>query len=225
MLLPILLNLAAFILTGLAAWYYSGYLVTWFSELIGIETESKISVVVQFFLTLVIRVFVFILYLKFYRYFILIFFAPILTFISEKVQSIDTGTKRPFSWGIFLGDIWRSITVAVLNLTLELLIYLLLIGITIFLPILSIVTPVLMFVVASYFYGFAMLDYRNEFFMVSARESRKMIWQYKWLALGNGTVFNLLIFIPVLGPLLTPVLSVVAGGLAFNHSINTENHV
>ena len=83
-------------------------------------------------------------------------------------------------------------------------------------PILALAAPFLIFAVESYYFGFAMLDYRNEYKLISAKESRILINQHRGLALGVGSMFNFMLFVPFLGVLVAPVLSVVAGGLAFN---------
>jgi CysZ protein len=61
-----------------------------------------------------------------------------------------------------------------------------------------------------------MIDYRNEFKNYSAKESRAIINDHKGLAIGVGTMFNLILLVPVLGALVAPVIAVVAGGLAIN---------
>ena len=83
-------------------------------------------------------------------------------------------------------------------------------------PILAVLAPFLIYIVESYYFGFAMLDYRNEFMLISAKKSRILINQHKGLVLGIGSMFNFMLFVPFLGVLVAPVLSVVAGGLAFN---------
>jgi CysZ protein len=159
---------------------------------------------------------VLLLFLKFFRYFVLILYAPILTYISERVQALATGVVKPFRWRIFGREVVRAIGVVLVNLVLEMGITLLLLLMAFMLPILVPVVPLAIFSVESYFFGFAMMDYRSEYHGVSAAESRRQIFRLKGLAFSNGLVFHLMLLIPFFGVLFGPPVSVVAAGLSFN---------
>ena len=217
MVLPAFFNLAAFIFVGYLGWVYSGDLIEYLINLAGFSEDPGFwKVLAQVLLSIVIRGFVILLYIKLYRYIVLIFFAPILAFISEMIQEKANDVKRPFSFSQFIHDVLRGIGIAMKNLLVEFTLYLLIILATIVLPLLSPVSPVLIFLVGSYFYGFSMMDYRNEFYFLSAKQSRRMIWEHRGLTLGNGLIFYFLLLIPLFGVLLAPTISVVAGGLAMN---------
>lgn len=216
LIIPSLLNLFAFALVGYVSWVYTGEIIAYLTDKIGLDASNQVLVVVQFVMAFIIRMIVLLLYFKIYRYIILIFFAPMLAFISDKVQEIDTGIAKPFTVVQFTKDIYRGMTVAIRNLFLELLITAALLLLVLVIPIFAVVVPWIIFTIESYFYGFAMMDYRNEFKLLNARESRALINNHRGLAIGTGTMFNLMLFIPVLGALVAPVLAVVAGGLALN---------
>jgi len=217
LVLPAIFNSIAFIAVGYLGWIYSGDLIGFLISKAGFAEDSGFwKTLVQVLLSIVIRGMVILLYLKLYRYIVLIFFAPILAFISEMIQEKANGIKRKFSFAQFSRDVLRGIGIAFKNLAIELSIYLLIFLTTLIIPIISPVSPFLVFMVGSYFYGFSMMDYRNEFYFLSAKESRKLIWDHIGLTMGNGLIFYFLLLIPVLGVLLAPTISVVAAGLALN---------
>jgi CysZ protein len=217
MVLPAIFNFVAFIGVGYIGWVYSGELIGFLMSQTGLSEDGGFwKTLVQILLSIVIRGFVILLYIKLYRYIVLIFFAPILAFISQLVQERANNKKRPFSYSQFVHDVLRGVGIALKNLLIEFSIYILIFLATIIVPVISPVSPILMFLVGSYFYGFSMMDYRNEFYYLSARESRRLIWDHIGLTLGNGLLFYFILLIPFFGVLLAPSLSVVAAGLAMN---------
>lgn len=220
--IPALLNLLAFIFVIYFSWLYSGDLITYLIDKLGFNSESSWLVLLQFLISFAVRVIVILLYVKLFRYVILIFFAPMLAFVSDKIQEIATNQPKPFNITQFTRDIYRGMTIALRNLFLELVITIAILGVSAIIPLLALLAPLLIFTVESYYYGFAMIDYRNEYKMFKAKESRELIKQHRGLALGNGAMFNALLFIPFLGVMLAPVLAVVAGGLAMNEIDNNN---
>jgi len=216
MVIPCILNLCAFVLVGVVSYVYTGDLLNYTLTSIGIEGDSWWTVTLQFIISFIARVIIVLLYLKLFRYIVLIFFAPMLAFISDKIQEISTGRKKPFTIGQFTTDVIRGITIAIKNLFMEVVLTSCILLISVTVPILAIVAPFIIYAVESYYFGFAMLDYRNEFMMINAKESRMLINRHKGLAFGIGGMFNLMLFVPFLGVLFAPVIAVVAGGLAFN---------
>jgi CysZ protein len=89
-------------------------------------------------------------------------------------------------------------------------------------PLITPFSTLAILLIESYFVGFSMIDYRNEFRRLSAGESNRIIKQHRGLAIGNGLAFNLLLLIPVLGVLLAPPLGAVAAGIAANQVLDKE---
>ena len=220
LIIPALLNLLVLIFVIYVFWQYSGTLIDYCLTELGIQLEGGWLMAIQFLIAFVIRVIVLMLYMKLFRYIVLIFYAPMLAFISDKVQDIITNNPKPFNVVQFTKDIYRGMTIAIRNLVLELAVTLLILVVSFALPFLAILAPILIFIVESYFYGFAMIDYRNEYYMISANESRRIINLHRGLAIGNGMLFNMMLLIPFIGVMIAPVLAVVAGGLAINEVEN-----
>ena len=145
-----------------------------------------------------------------YKYLLLICISPFMGPLSAKVESIITGesTSSKFSVKQTSYEIIRGIRISIRNVVREL-------GLTLFLIILGLipiftvfVTP-LIFIVQSYYAGFANFDYYLER-RASLRQSIKYIRQKRGLVIGNGAGFMLLLLIPILGLFLAPVMATVA---------------
>jgi len=68
-----------------------------------------------------------------------------------------------------------------------------------------------MFLVYSYFIGYAFLDNYNEQFGKTLRESQNIIRSHFGAALTLGFIANILLYIPLIGPILVPVAGAIAG--------------
>ncbi len=136
--------------------------------------------------------------------------SPFMSFLSEKVERYLAGEayqELRFSVPQALSDMWRGIRISLRNLVRELLftVLILLLGL---MPILGLLAPVLLFAVQAYYAGFGNIDYTLErHFRV--RDSVRFVRRHRALALGNGTVFMLLLFTGV-GFLVALPLSTVA---------------
>lgn len=74
--------------------------------------------------------------------------------------------------------------------------------------------PVLVFAVQCYYLGFTIVDNYNEQFGLSIKDSAKYTYQnHLGVALGVGLILNILLFIPVLGVVVGPLLSAVTATL------------
>lgn len=196
-----------------AAWWIAdalnNYLFLWFGEDLWQGSLLKQIGVILLFIPIVVLI------LKFYKYFVLSAFSPLLSIIAEKVQEIDTKRKSPKGLRVFWNNFRRSLYMNLRSLLAELFLTAACFVIA-FIPLVNILTPFLLLAVSSYFWGAAMLDYRHEFHGLSGRESIAWTNQHKGLAIANGIVWNGLLLIPVLGALVGLVLSITAAGLAAN---------
>ncbi len=220
-ILPVLINVALF---GLMVWLGVGWaqsftdtMYAWF----GVndaqwDSFDWLKTVIYWSLSILINLVILILYLSTIRYIMLILIAPILAYVSERTEELATGRSYPFSLSQLLKDAWRGIGIAVRNGIAELLLTILLLALG-FIPVIGWITPFFLFIVQSYFFGFSMLDYYFERQKLSGTESRRLIYSYKWVAVGNGAYFNGLVYLftvlaaalPLVLALLTKVLFIV----------------
>ncbi len=141
-----------------------------------------------------------------FRYIILIALGPFLSPMSEKIEG-SLNQKKYNLKGLSYNAkaIWRGLRVALILIFFELLftipLYILLIipGAAFF------ITP-LIFVIQSYYAGRGNMDFIFER-RYGVRESLKMGRKNKWLAIGNGLVY-MLMMVSIIGVFFAPILSV-----------------
>ena len=217
-LLPALLQLIAAIAVAYAAWSTSGYLVDWvFIQIQGADDTNSFGSVLKGILLIIIHGSVIFLYIKAFRYIVLILYAPIMVRISNKVQSAATGREPGACSGRYWYGCSRGARIASKNLVLELLVTLGIAFLTMLIIWIAPLAPLFILIAESYFFGYSIIDYRNEYFEMSRAESRQLISEHPGLVLGNGILFNVLLLIPLFGVLFAPPLALIAGGLSMNY--------
>lgn len=147
-----------------------------------------------------------------YKYVVLILVAPFMSPLSERVERFLTGRTEPgslFDAGRVVRELIRGIRVSLRNIIRELFFSLLVIIVTAILPLLALVSAPAIFAIQAYYAGFGNMDFTLERHY-GVRGSVRFVRGCKGLAVGNGTVFLLLLMIPVVGLLLAPGLSTVA---------------
>jgi len=163
----------------------------------------------------------FIFYFSLFKFLFLIIGSPVFAYLSEKTESIIEGKDFPFSLPQLIKDIFRGIKIALRNLLWQ-SVYLLAILILSFIPVIGWIGPLIALFVECYYFGFSMLDYSSERNKMSAAQSIDFIGRHKGLAIGNGLVFYVMHFIPLIGWLLAPSYAVVAATLSL-HKARTNN--
>jgi len=228
---PVVLNLALF---------FGGYafirsLTEWITEWViaGVGLQDA-----DFFLSdflggflmaiiwIILKLLFFLVFAYFGGYIILIFMSPVLAHLSEKTDSIITGTNYPFSADQLMRDVFRGITIALINMTIEFF-FIIILFVLSFIPLLTWACPIALFLISSYFYGFSFMDYSSERNKLKIKDSMKFIWKNKWVSTTNGAVFSIGLLIPFCGVMLagfSAIISVVAATMAV-HEIGSEGEI
>lgn len=155
------------------------------------------------------------------KYLTLLLLSLMLSRLSEVIEEKLSGRKFKFSFGQFLKDIARGISITLRNMFYEYLF--IAVGFVLcflFPPLVFVVTPVLFFI-SCYYYGFTMMDYSCERHRMGIREGIAFIHKHKALVSGIGCCLWLLFKIPTLfGDLIAlmigPAAACIAGTLAFH---------
>ena len=108
----------------------------------------------------------------------------------------------------FSEQLIRGIRINVRNLLKELLFMIPLLILS-FIPLVGIVATVLIFLIQAYYAGFGNMDYTMERHF-KYKESILFVKKNRGVAIGNGIVFVAMLFIPIIGFMITLPLSVVA---------------
>jgi len=112
--------------------------------------------------------------------------------LSERIEQELTGQpKRTAGTGQFVKDLVRGLRIALRNIIRELF-YTLLLFLLGLIPIFSPFTAVLIFLVQSFYAGFANIDYTLERHF-NIRNSVRFVRHNRWMAVGNGIAFMLLL--------------------------------
>ncbi len=147
--------------------------------------------------------------LMLYKHIVMALSAPFMSPVSEKIEAYLTGnTNHNHRITSFKEQLWRGIRINIRNLSKEVLftIPLILIG---FIPIIGVFSTVLIFLVQAYYAGFGNIDYTLERHF-KYQESISFVRKNRGIAIGNGIVFMLFLFIPIVGIILVMPLSVTA---------------
>ena len=159
-----------------------------------------------------------------YREVVLIIFAPLLGYLSEKVEAAVLNKEPlPFNLKKFFFDIWRSVRIEAKIITWML-------AMTIaawlfaFIPLFGVViSPVLILIIQSYYNGLRFVDYTLERKRYSVQESSHFAKTNRARIIGVGLGFNLLLMIPVIGWFLAPGYGTIAGTLSTLEKINKNS--
>ncbi len=157
-------------------------------------------------------------------YIVLIIMSPFLSYLSEKTEQIISGKEYKFKFKQLITDTFRGIFMALRNLFIETLIIIPAFFLS-FIPFVGLLATAFMFLISAYFYGFSFIDYINERQRLSVKESAKMVRNYKWIAIANGSIFALPLIIPLIGSqisIFVSIFSVVAATIAILEAKNSK---
>lgn len=204
--IPMVISFVTATLIGLSAWGWSDNLGNFIAKAWiwdwGKETFTTIGAVLGALIILAIG-------LILYKHIVMALSAPFMSPVSEKIeQHFNPQALHNHRDTSNAQQLWRGVRINVRNLSMELLltIPILLIG---FIPVVGIVSTVLLYAVQAYYAGFGNMDYTLERHY-SYSESIDFVKKHRGIAIGNGLVFMLFLFIPIIGIILVLPLSVTS---------------
>mgnify|MGYP001160117352 CR=1 FL=1 len=214
-LFPLLLNFLLFLLGVKMVDFFTTLINDYISTLIFSESTSNslwygfLNNVVYWTVWVVSKIVFIYLFALVGGYFTIIILSPVFTFLSEKTAEIITGEKIKFQLKQLVKDIIRAIIIALRNMIIQFFFSILFLLASL-IPIIGwIIGIVGNFLLSSYFYGFAFMDYSNERNKLSIKESIQFVRKNKGFASGVGSIFSLCFFIPVIGGTLASLLSII----------------
>ncbi len=150
-----------------------------------------------------------------YKHVVMALSSPFMSPVSEKIElfyqkqtSNDLTIHKKTS---FQQQLFRAIRISVRNLTKELLFTIPLLIIS-FIPIIGLIVTPLIFLIQAYYVGFSCMDYTLERHF-NYKKSLNFVKNNRGIAIGNGIIFMLLLFIPIIGFIVVLPLSVTASSL------------
>ena len=237
---PIALNILFFVAGMFGIGSLSEWIENWLTALVTIDEESlngisflePISGYLSGFigsLVWVVLKFAFLfVFATIGGYIVIIFLSPVFAILSEKTDEILTGNKYPFNGDQVMRDVVRGVLIALRNLLIELSYLVIIFVLSFFIPVLGgIIGSIILFFIASYFYGFAFIDYNSERRRLSVKQSIQFIRSNRGMAIANGMVFSLFMLIPFCGTTLAgfaAIVSVVAATIAVHQTDNLSKN-
>lgn len=207
--IPMVISLLTATLISITAWKLSSsfgsFIATLWTWDFGKETFASISTL---FSALIILVIGFILY----KHIVMALSAPFMSPVSEKIEAHLTGVENhEHKKTSFKDQLWRGIRINVRNLGKELLytVPLLLLKL---IPVINIFSAIVLFLLQAYYAGFGSMDYTLERHF-NFKDSIEFVRKNKGIAIGNGIIFMLFLFIPFIGIILVLPLSVTAASI------------
>jgi len=143
-----------------------------------------------------------------YKHIVMALSAPFMNPVSEKIEAHLLGEQLRHRKTSFGAQLWRGIRINFRNLVMELFLSVPIL-ILAFIPVIGILSSVLLFLVQSFYAGFGNMDYTLERHF-GVKKSVRFVKNYSGIAMGNGIVFMLMLFIPIIGIILVLPLSVTA---------------
>ncbi len=164
-----------------------------------VPSFDSINSIVWYLINRMIEVSIALMLMHFTKYLVVGILSPLLTYISEKTETIITGKRTPFSFVQFLIDIKRALIILVRNFMWN---YAYIIVVYIFCLFLfgeasTTLFLVLVFFIDAYYYGFSFLDYTIERRKKTVSQSIIFIRKNTGLTLMIGLGFSVLLIVPV----------------------------
>jgi CysZ protein len=141
-----------------------------------------------------------------FQFIILTLLSPFNSVLSEKFDTELTGRKFESGFVRIMNDLLRMILVVFIALFLELF-FMLFWWFLSFIPPLGLLTPVVYFIVSSFFFGFAFYDYSLERHNIGTLRSLGFAFSKFWYMVLTGGIFSLVFKIPFVGIILAPILA------------------
>lgn len=185
----------------------------------GIAWLQWLNGVAGFFVRILLRIVYFFLFVNFGGYLMLIVLSPVYSWLSERTEAFLSGREYPFSLKQLMWEILRGIGIALRNMLFQSLFTLLLLLFA-FIPLVGLLSPIALFLISSYFYGFSFVDYAIERKRFNVKESVRYVNKNAGLVTGVGSVFALSLMLPWISVgvcSFVSLLSVVAGTVAIHN--------
>ena len=141
------------------------------------------------------------------QFIVLTLLSPFNSLLSEKFDSEITGREFKTSFIQILNDFLRAIFVAFIAITFEITCMIIWWTLSWFLPGSDFLDPIMYFLIAAFFFGFAFYDYSLERHGVSTTRSIGFSFSKMSYMLLTGSIFQLIFMSPYVGLFIAPVLA------------------
>lgn len=172
-----------------------------------------------------IKLIVLFIIIKLDKNIILIALVPILTMVSVKTEYLLTKNTYPFNLKQLLSDIRRGANIAATNMIIMMMVIAAWYILTLIISPLERISPIIIFCIGFYFYGFSFMDYVNERRRLDINQSMEFIRKHFGVAFALGGVFALIYKeVPFVGVVVGPITGVVASTIAVHRIVDLKKN-
>lgn len=176
--------------------------------------EEIIKTGLQLGVVIVVKIMLWYVMSRYMKYIVIILLSPLFAYISERTEALVIGSSYPFSFLQILKDALRGAGIAVRNMLLETLLMISGGVISFFLPLLSPLVFLALFLVNSYFMAFNFFDYVAERKKMGVARSVRYMRANMPTLLGFGVAYNIVSWFPLLDWILAPISAASGAVLA-----------
>lgn len=190
------------------------YLYEWIELQTGLDLKSTqeaggwneiLKAGLQLGVVIVVKIMLWYVMSRYMKYMVIILLSPLFAYISERTEELITGRVYPFNPIQVLKDAMRGAGIAVRNMLLETLLMIAGGFLSFFLPFLSPLILVCLFLVNSYFMAFNFFDYVVERKKMDLSKRVRYMRTNMSMLLGFGVAYNLIAWFPLLDWMLAPL--------------------
>lgn len=146
-----------------------------------------------------------------YKHIAMAILSPIMSPLSLKIETHIYGKTHNHIKLSFMESLWRGVRINTRNFIRETLFTLLLLPLTL-IPYLGVIAAFLLFILHAYYAGFGNMDPTLERHF-NYKNSVRFVKQHRGIAIGNGIIFLLILFIPILGLIVAYPISFIAASV------------
>jgi len=157
----------------------------------------------------------------FYKHLAMAILSPVMSPVSTKIETHLYGDTHKHIETTFMKSLSRGLRINTRNFIREMLLTMLLFLFGL-IPIIGLASIVLLFIVHAYYAGFSNMDPTLERHH-NYRDSIRFVKKHRGIAIGNGAIFLLCLFIPLVGLIVSYPISFIAASVATLETINKDH--
>ena len=170
---------------------------------------EKYHSIISIFMRILIWLCSILFYYLIYKSLLLVILSPILSYVSERVETHLTGKKYSFTMKDNISFIIRSIDIGFRSFIKQMVGTCVIMLLGFIFPI-NLSIPFLIFILQGYFTGFSFMDYTLERYRLTTSQSLAFLKKQRVCSAVSGIIFTLLFLIPFFGIFIAPLITCVA---------------
>lgn len=155
-----------------------------------------------------------------YKHIAMAVLSPIMSPVSLKIEAHVYGNTKQHIKLTFMQSLWRGLRINTRNFIREMIFTSILLLIS-FIPYIGVIAAVMLFIIHAYYAGFGNMDPTLERHF-NYKNSIRFVKQHRGIAIGNGIVFLLILFVPIVGLIIAYPISFIAASVVTLETLYRE---